>query len=114
MTHNHVEQVGTGVRVRAETNLQVTGPQAASAARSWRMSAIGVLGEFAQRLEQEIAPEGAPGASTATRGQDASPRPTTRSTSVPRSHRPRRADRFDVARRSFWRPRATDLWRRRR
>jgi carbon monoxide dehydrogenase subunit G len=62
---NLVEQVGTGVRVRAETNLQVTGPQARFGRGVMEDVGNRVLGEFSQRLEQEIAPEGAPGASTA-------------------------------------------------
>ena len=68
MITNHVEQVGTGVRVRAETNLQVTGPQARFGRAVMEDVGNRVLGEFAQRLEQEIAPEGAPGASTAHPG----------------------------------------------
>ena len=65
---NHVEQVGTSVRVRAETNLQVTGPQARFGRAVMEDVGNRVLGEFAQRLEQEIAPEGASGASTANPG----------------------------------------------
>jgi carbon monoxide dehydrogenase subunit G len=56
---NHVEQVGTGVRVRAETNLQVTGPQARFGRGVMEDVGNRVLGEFSQRLEQEIAPDGA-------------------------------------------------------
>ena len=62
---NHVEQVGTGVRVRAETNLQVTGPQARFGRGVMEDVGNRVLGEFSQRLEQEIAPAGGPAAFTA-------------------------------------------------
>ncbi len=62
---NHVEQVGTGVRVRAETDLQVTGPQARFGRAIMEDVGNRVLGEFAQRLEQEIAPAGGPAAFTA-------------------------------------------------
>jgi carbon monoxide dehydrogenase subunit G len=62
---NHVEQVGTGVRVRAETNLQVTGPQARFGRGVMEDVGNRVLGEFSQRLEQEIAPDGAAAAAGA-------------------------------------------------
>jgi carbon monoxide dehydrogenase subunit G len=61
---NLVEQVGTSVRVRAETNLQVTGPQARFGRAVMEDVGNRVLNEFAQRLEQEIASGGAPIAST--------------------------------------------------
>jgi len=65
---NRVEQVGTGVRVQAETNLQVTGPQARFGRAVMEDVGNRVLDEFARRLEQEIAPEGPPSAATADAG----------------------------------------------
>jgi carbon monoxide dehydrogenase subunit G len=59
MITNHVEQVGTGVRVRAETNLQVTGPQVRFGRAVMEDVGNRVLDEFAARLEQEIAPPAA-------------------------------------------------------
>jgi carbon monoxide dehydrogenase subunit G len=65
---NHVERAGSGVRVRAETNLQVTGPQARFGRAVMEDVGNRVLDEFARRLEQEVAPEGALNASTADPG----------------------------------------------
>ena len=52
---NQVEQVGGDVHVRAETDLQVTGPQARFGRAIMEDVGNRVLGEFAQRLEAEIA-----------------------------------------------------------
>jgi carbon monoxide dehydrogenase subunit G len=52
---NRVEQDGTRVCVRAETDLQVTGPQARFGRAIMEDVGNRVLGEFAQRLEAEIA-----------------------------------------------------------
>ena len=52
---NHVEQFGSAVRVRAETDLQVTGPQARFGRAIMEDVGNRVLGEFARRLEAEIA-----------------------------------------------------------
>ena len=60
---NDVEQVGSRVAVRAETNLQVTGPQARFGRSVMEDVGNRVLGEFAARLEQEIAPAGVSGSS---------------------------------------------------
>ena len=57
---NRVEQEGSRVRVRAETDLQVTGPQARFGRAIMEDVGNRVLGEFAKRLEAEIAPP-APG-----------------------------------------------------
>ena len=54
---NQVEQVGGDVHVRAETDLQVTGPQARFGRAIMEDVGNRVLGEFAQRLEAEIAAE---------------------------------------------------------
>jgi len=72
---NRVEQVGTSVRVRAETNLQVTGPQARFGRAVMEDVGNRVLDEFARRLEQEIAPDGAPTASTTDAGPGRLPPP---------------------------------------
>jgi carbon monoxide dehydrogenase subunit G len=60
---NHVVKEGGGVRVRAETDLQVTGPQARFGRAIMEDVGNRVLGEFAARLEQEIAPAGVSGSS---------------------------------------------------
>ncbi len=52
---NRVEQEGSLVRVRAETDLQVTGPQARFGRAIMEDVGNRVLGEFAKRLEAEIA-----------------------------------------------------------
>jgi uncharacterized protein len=52
---NRVEQEGTRVRVCAETDLQVTGPQARFGRAIMEDVGNRVLGEFAKRLEAEIA-----------------------------------------------------------
>jgi carbon monoxide dehydrogenase subunit G len=52
---NRVEQEGSRVRVRAETDLQVTGPQARFGRAIMEDVGNRVLGEFAKRLEAEIA-----------------------------------------------------------
>ena len=59
---NRVEADGPSVRVRAETDLQVTGPQARFGRAIMEDVGNRVLGEFARRLEAEIAAqsEGAP------------------------------------------------------
>jgi carbon monoxide dehydrogenase subunit G len=56
---NRVEQEGSRVRVRAETDLQVTGPQARFGRAIMEDVGNRVLGEFAKRLEAEIASESA-------------------------------------------------------
>ncbi len=56
---NHVERVGGSVRVRAETDLQVTGPQARFGRAIMEDVGNRVLGEFAERLQQELAGEAA-------------------------------------------------------
>ena len=53
---NDVEQVGSRVTVRAETDLQVTGPQARFGRGVMEDVGNRVLAEFAARLEQEVAP----------------------------------------------------------
>jgi MYXO-CTERM domain-containing protein len=58
---NHVVQDGGSVRVRAETDLQVTGPQARFGRAIMEDVGNRVLGEFAQRLQQELAAEGSAG-----------------------------------------------------
>lgn len=55
---NRVEQVGGAVRVHAETDLQVTGPQARFGRAIMEDVGNRVLGEFAVRLEREIAAQG--------------------------------------------------------
>jgi carbon monoxide dehydrogenase subunit G len=55
---NHVVKEGGGVRVRAETDLQVTGPQARFGRAIMEDVGNRVLGEFAQRLQEELAAEG--------------------------------------------------------
>jgi uncharacterized protein len=55
---NRVEQDGSRVRVRAETDLQVTGPQARFGRAIMEDVGNRVLGEFAARLEAEIAGSG--------------------------------------------------------
>jgi carbon monoxide dehydrogenase subunit G len=62
---NHVEQIGSRVRVHAETNLQVTGPQARFGRAVMEDVGNRVLGEFSARLEQEIAPAAADAAAGA-------------------------------------------------
>ena len=52
---NRVEQEGSRVRVHAETDLQVTGPQARFGRAIMEDVGNRVLGEFAKRLEAEIA-----------------------------------------------------------
>ncbi|MGH2849795.1 MAG: SRPBCC family protein, partial [Solirubrobacteraceae bacterium] len=52
---NRVEQDGPRVRVQAETDLQVTGPQARFGRAIMEDVGNRVLGEFAKRLETEIA-----------------------------------------------------------
>ena len=53
---NHVEAVGErSVRVRAETDLQVTGPQARFGRASMEDGGTRVLGECAERLQLELA-----------------------------------------------------------
>jgi len=59
---NHVEAEGALVRVRAETDLQVTGPQARFGRAIMEDVGNRVLGEFSQRLQQELAADAAPGA----------------------------------------------------
>jgi len=54
---NYVEQVGAGVHVIASTDLQITGPQARFGRAIMEDVGNRVLGEFAQRLEAEIASE---------------------------------------------------------
>jgi uncharacterized protein len=56
---NDVEQVGSRVTVRAETDLQVTGPQARFGRGVMEDVGNRVLAEFAARLEQEVAPASA-------------------------------------------------------
>jgi carbon monoxide dehydrogenase subunit G len=56
---NRVEQEGPRVRVQAETDLQVTGPQARFGRAIMEDVGNRVLGEFAKRLEAEIAGSGA-------------------------------------------------------
>lgn len=58
---NHVEAEGPLVRVRAETDLQVTGPQARFGRAIMEDVGNRVLGEFAKRLQQELAGDGAAG-----------------------------------------------------
>jgi hypothetical protein len=55
---NHVETDGNLVRVRAETDLQVTGPQARFGRAIMEDVGNRVLGEFAQRLQLELAADG--------------------------------------------------------
>jgi uncharacterized protein len=71
---NDVEQVGNRVWVRAETDLQVTGPQARFGRGVMEDVGNRVLAEFATRLEQEVAPAAAEGsASAADSGPDRLP-----------------------------------------
>ena len=56
---NRVEADGPSVRVRAETDLQVTGPQARFGRAIMEDVGNRVLGEFAQRLQQELARDAA-------------------------------------------------------
>jgi uncharacterized protein len=56
---NRVEADGPSVRVRAETDLQVTGPQARFGRAIMEDVGNRVLGEFAQRLQQELAADAA-------------------------------------------------------
>jgi len=67
---NHVARDGASVRVRAETDLQVTGPQARFGRAIMEDVGNRVLGEFAQRLQQELA--GEPAAAGAAGAADAS------------------------------------------
>jgi carbon monoxide dehydrogenase subunit G len=57
---NHVQAVGGSVHVRAETDLQVTGPQARFGRGVMEDVGNRVLGEFAQRLQHELAGDAAP------------------------------------------------------
>jgi len=66
---NRVEQEGSRVRVRAETDLQVTGPQARFGRAIMEDVGNRVLGEFAKRLEAEIA-RPAPGEPDADGGDE--------------------------------------------
>lgn len=71
---NVVEQVGGAVHVRAETDLQVTGPQARFGKAIMEDVGNRVLGEFAQRLEALIAAEsGGEGAGGAGAGEPLPP-----------------------------------------
>jgi MYXO-CTERM domain-containing protein len=56
---NHVEAAGAAVRVRAETDLQVTGPQARFGRGVMEDVGNRVLGEFARRLQAELAGDAA-------------------------------------------------------
>jgi carbon monoxide dehydrogenase subunit G len=58
---NHVEALDAGVRVRAETDLQITGPQARFGRGIMEEVGNRVLGEFAQRLQQELSAESGAG-----------------------------------------------------
>jgi carbon monoxide dehydrogenase subunit G len=62
---NHVEPLDGGVRVRAETDLQITGPQARFGRGIMEDVGNRVLGEFAQRLQRELSTVGAGGAGVA-------------------------------------------------
>lgn len=66
---NRVEQEGSRVRVRAETDLQVTGPQARFGRAIMEDVGNRVLGEFAKRLEAEIAAP-APGEHPESAGEE--------------------------------------------
>lgn len=68
---NDVSQEGSRVRVSAETNLQVTGPQARFGRAVMEDVGNRVLGEFSARLQQEVAAQGP----TASAGPDAPPPP---------------------------------------
>ena len=70
---NNVDQVGHRVRVRAETNLQVTGPQARFGRAVMEDVGNRVLGEFSARLEQEVAPAAAAAGAAAGAGADRLP-----------------------------------------
>ena len=72
---NHVEQAGTAVHVRAETNLQVTGPQARFGRAIMEDVGNRVLGEFAQRLEAQIASSPPPGAPAGEPRESTAPLP---------------------------------------
>jgi uncharacterized protein len=61
---NRVEQFGDRTRVRAETDLNLTGPQAQFGRGVIEDVGGRVMGEFARRLEQQIAADAEPGAAT--------------------------------------------------
>lgn len=63
---NDVEQVGSRVTVRAETDLQVTGPQARFGRGVMEDVGNRVLTEFAARLQQEVAPAADTGSPSST------------------------------------------------
>jgi carbon monoxide dehydrogenase subunit G len=54
---NHVEPLDGSVHVRAETDLQITGPQARFGRGIMEEVGNRVLGEFAQRLQRELSME---------------------------------------------------------
>lgn len=74
---NRLEPTDHGTRVRAETELHITGPQAQFGRGVIEDVGRRVLGEFSQRLEQRIAttPSGAPGSSGAPHGGTPAPEP---------------------------------------
>ncbi|MGN6867179.1 MAG: SRPBCC family protein [Solirubrobacteraceae bacterium] len=57
---NRLETVDAGTKVNAETDLQITGPQAQFGRGVIEDVGKRVLGEFSQRLEERIAGSGAP------------------------------------------------------
>jgi carbon monoxide dehydrogenase subunit G len=58
---SHVEAAGAGVRVRTETDLRLTGPQARFGRGVMQDAGGRVIGEFAQRLQAELAQSAADG-----------------------------------------------------
>jgi len=64
--HNHLEAISGGTRVVAETDLQITGPQAQFGKGVLEDVGTRVLGEFSKRLEERITSDarGGPGSGT--------------------------------------------------
>jgi carbon monoxide dehydrogenase subunit G len=68
---NRLESVDAGTRVKAETDLQITGPQAQFGRGVIEDVGKRVLGEFSQRLEERIAGSGSGGGGSASSGAPA-------------------------------------------
>jgi carbon monoxide dehydrogenase subunit G len=73
---NQLSSVDGGTKVSAQTDLQITGPQAQFGRGVIEDVGKRVLGEFSQRLEERIAGSGAGGSTESESGSDGAPAPS--------------------------------------